>query len=471
MSLQNKLHRPQYHFLPEKNWMNDPNGLIQWNGQFHLFYQYNPNGAFHGTIHWGHAVSSDLVHWQRLPIALAPTPEGPDKDGCYSGCAINNEGTPTFVYTGISPQTVCLATSSDGLLSWEKYEGNPVIDQPPPGVIEHATGDFRDPYVWRENDKWFMVIGSKREGQGGLVLFYQSQDLVEWEYLGIFLAGDVQKTKPFWTGTVWECPNLLEIDGKRVLIVSAQNDRGELMFPFYHICHLQNLKFTSIFEQKLVYGNCFYAPQVMKTDDGRWVMFGWLQTGRRSSASTEAGWSGVMSLPMSLSLLPDNRLEIQPVEELKSLRQTHWKLDEETSLSKFVQKIKGASLEILLECDVSPDAEFGIKVCCSPDFEEQTQVIYDSSNGRLLLNKTQSSLSTVVDRDMQKAPLQLGKDEKLRLHIFVDHSTLELFANNHVCMASRIYPTREDSLMVDFFVQNGTVNINSLDVWEMKPIW
>src|SRR4030042_175472 len=103
-------HRPGFHFLPEKNWMNDPNGLIQWKGQYHLFYQYNPNGPFHGTIHWGHAVSQDLVHWQYLPLALTPTPGGPDAAGCFSGCAVDDEGVPTFVYTGIHPQTVCLAT-------------------------------------------------------------------------------------------------------------------------------------------------------------------------------------------------------------------------------------------------------------------------------------------------------------------------------------------------------------------------
>ena len=124
-------HRPVFHFLPVKNWMNDPNGVIQWNGQYHLFYQYNPHGAFHGTIHWGHAVSSDLVHWRHLPIALTPTPEGLDKDGCWSGCAIDNNGVPTLFYTGVFPQVQCTATSSDDhLLTWQKHP-EPVISAPP----------------------------------------------------------------------------------------------------------------------------------------------------------------------------------------------------------------------------------------------------------------------------------------------------------------------------------------------------
>src|SRR6476659_8036409 len=101
-------HRPQYHYLPPSNWMNDPNGLIQWRGRYHLFYQYNPNGAVDGTIHWGHAASDDLVHWRGLPIALAPTPGGPDHDGVYSGCALDHDGVPTLMYTVVHPQVQCI---------------------------------------------------------------------------------------------------------------------------------------------------------------------------------------------------------------------------------------------------------------------------------------------------------------------------------------------------------------------------
>ena len=98
--LQTDPHRPHYHFLPPANWLNDPNGLIQWNGEYHMFYQYNPNGPFHGTIHWGHAVSADLVHWRHLPIALAPEAGTADEDGCWSGCAVDDSGVPTLIYSG-----------------------------------------------------------------------------------------------------------------------------------------------------------------------------------------------------------------------------------------------------------------------------------------------------------------------------------------------------------------------------------
>src|SRR5947209_12491947 len=133
-------HRPHYHFLPPANWMNDPNGLLQWKGQYHLFYQYNPYAPVHAHIHWGHAASSDLVHWTDLPIALTPTPGRADADGCWSGCAIDHHGTLTLLYSGLlysglHPQAVCLATSADELLTWHYYPGNPVIEGPPAELV------------------------------------------------------------------------------------------------------------------------------------------------------------------------------------------------------------------------------------------------------------------------------------------------------------------------------------------------
>ncbi|MDE2994105.1 MAG: glycoside hydrolase family 32 protein, partial [Chloroflexota bacterium] len=130
----NDPHRPRYHFLPPSGWMNDPNGLIQWEGRYHLFYQYSPefgdvpDSHRAATLkHWGHAVSDDLVHWEHWPVALTPTPGGPDKDGCYSGCAVDNHGVPTLVYTGVFPQCACIATSDDGLVTWTKHPANPVV--------------------------------------------------------------------------------------------------------------------------------------------------------------------------------------------------------------------------------------------------------------------------------------------------------------------------------------------------------
>jgi beta-fructofuranosidase len=467
-------HRPQYHFLPPANWMNDPNGLIQWKGQIHLFYQYNPHGAFHGTIHWGHAVSRDLVHWQDQPIALAPTPGNPDEGGCWSGCAVDDNGLPTLVYTGIHPQVVCLATSSDGLIHWEKYPGNPVIDGPPPDLRPLAGGQFRDPFVWKEGKRWYMVIGSMQEGAGGMVLLYRSEDLRRWEYLHPLLVGDIHQTGQLWTGSMWECPNFFPLENRHVLIVSHQAPENVLMYPSYYVGEYRELRFYPEVHDILVRGEFFYAPQVLQLRDGRQVLWGWIVEGRRANATLEAGWAGVMSLPLQVSLAPDRRLILRPVEELQSLRRQHWdfeNLDLIPGGGGFTGEAGGDCLEILAEFEPDAEAEFGLKVRCSPDGEEQTRIVYQSERKRLLIEPERSSLSTVVDRDIRKAPVELDENGRLRIHIFLDRSVLEIFANDKTCLVGRIYPTRPDSQNLELFVRRGRARLVRMDVWRLASIW
>src|SRR5215471_3848317 len=197
--------RPQFHLLPPKNWMNDPNGPIFWNGLYHMFYQYNPNAAVWGDMHWNHAVSEDLIHWRHLPIALAPTPGWADADGCFTGSAVNDNGTATILYTGVKSvdpelatlrdgqhsfrEVQCLATSTDPQLRmWAKWK-TPVV-QPPDDA--RLTG-FRDPFLWRERDQWFLGVGSGVRKEGGRVLLYRSKNLRAWEYLHPLASGQ-------WTG-------------------------------------------------------------------------------------------------------------------------------------------------------------------------------------------------------------------------------------------------------------------------------
>src|SRR5271165_7133128 len=179
--------RPQFHLLPAKNWMNDPNGPIFWNGMYHMFFQYNPNAAVWGDMHWAHAVSPDMIHWKHLPLALAPTPDWDDADGCFTGSAVDDHGTATFLYTGVKKSTPelatlrdgssnlrevqCLATSNDPeLRTWTKWK-TPVIEPPADPLL---TG-FRDPFLWRDGDLWYLGVGSGVRKQGGRVLLYRSR--------------------------------------------------------------------------------------------------------------------------------------------------------------------------------------------------------------------------------------------------------------------------------------------------------
>ncbi|MBC8075861.1 MAG: glycoside hydrolase family 32 protein [Chloroflexales bacterium] len=463
-------HRPRYHFLPPANWMNDPNGLIQWKGQYHLFYQYNPAGPFHGTIHWGHAVSDDLTHWRHLPIAIAPTPGGPDADGCWSGCAVDNHGVPTLIYSGNNngAQRACLATSSDGLLTWQKHPGNPVISDPPPDL--HLV-EFRDHCVWHEDGGWYQLIGSGIQGQGGTALLYRSANLTSWEYLHPLLVGDQQRFTPIWTGSMWECPDFFALDGQHVLIMSVW-EQNQLHYSTAMVGRYHNLHFTPSVEHKLDYGDRhFYAPQSFRDSAGRRIMFGWVQESRSIEEQLASGWSGVMSLPRVLTIGPDGHVRANPLPELATRRAEHTRCANSAvpaGQAVVLPNITGDTLELLVELAPAPDGLSGIVVRRSPDEAEQTRISYDPTLCQLIVDRTQSSLNLATDRNAHVAPLTLSPDEPLRLRVFLDRSVLEVFANERVSITSRIYPTRADSQGVALLAERGDAQLLGLDAWQMR---
>lgn len=464
-------HRPQYHFVPPANWMNDPNGLIQWQGQYHLFYQYNPHGPFWGTIHWGHAMSPDLVHWQHLPIALSPTPGAADEDGCWSGCAVDDNGVPTLIYSGArnGVQRTCLATSTDNLLTWEKHLGNPVIPDPP--NLDLVA--YRDHCVWREDGTWYQVIGAGINGVGGTVLLYRSYDLRRWEYLHPLLIGDVQQQEPLWSGSMWECPSFFPLGDKHVLLVSVW-DKERLHYTAYFVGTYADHRFFPERVGKFDFGDHhFYAPQTMLDDQGRRIVFGWIQEARSVEAQKRAGWSGVMSLPREVSLRSDGTLHVAPVRELQQLRGAHdrWTdlpIDQTPAL---LPNIRGDALEIIAEIDPGDAAEVGIKVRAAVDGSEETIIAYDRINNRLLINRQRASLAHDTQQHEQGGLLVLAVDEPLRLHVFIDRSVIEVFANGCVCLTSRVYPRHPESLGVGVFASSGTAQLRVLDMWSMRSIW
>jgi beta-fructofuranosidase len=192
-------HRLAYHFMAPAGWMNDPNGLIHWRAAYHIFYQHNPYEPGWGAMHWGHALSRDLVRYEHRPVALAPSePYESPGGGCFSGSAVDDGGTLTLIYTSTADhQAQSIATSADGV-HFEKYAGNPVIPAPPP---QGNGSDFRDPKVWRHDGAWWMVVGS-RDGELGNVLLYRSDDLRNWDFVSVLCQSDGTQ------GRMWECPDL-----------------------------------------------------------------------------------------------------------------------------------------------------------------------------------------------------------------------------------------------------------------------
>ncbi len=467
-------HRPHYHFLPPAHWMNDPNGLIQWKGKYHLFYQYNPYAPLHARIHWGHTVSADLVHWRDLPIALTPTLGQADADGCWSGCTIDNNGIPTLVYTGIHPQTVCLASSNDDLLNWQYHPANPVIQNPPNALQAGTGGHFRDPFVWKENDCWYMLIGSKQEHTGGMILLYRSSDLLHWEYLHPFLLGNASSQEPLWTGAMWECPNLLTFGDQRFLIFSIQDAQGNLLYPLYASGTFHDEQFTPNANayERLAYGNCFYAPQIMRDAQGRSIMWGWLMEKRSQARVEQAGWSGVMSLPIIVEPLSQDYLSLKPAPELTSLRAQHWHIgtmDIESTKQLLHENNLPNRLEIIAEYSLEQPIAFALTL--SPDTQEHLSIVYQSTPQRITVEYQQADIRAEVNQQYDTITLKDFADRVLRLHLFLDHSVLELFVNERYYLASRIYLQSTVSMSIDIFARQGTIHVNSLDIWSLASIW
>ncbi|MDR6506002.1 glycoside hydrolase family 32 protein [Arthrobacter oryzae] len=499
-------HRPRFHFVSPAGWLNDPNGVSQWNGTYHLFYQYNPEGAFHHRILWGHATSTDLVNWADEPVALEPS-AGPDADGCWSGVLVDDGGTPTLVYSGRhgERELPCVAVGSPDLLTWTKAPENPVIPAPPAGVDITA---YRDHCVWREGPMWRQLVGSGIRGRGGTAFLYESADLRSWEYIGPLFIGDASSGDPAatdWQGTMWECVDLFRAGGGTlgggvlggggtnagagtdVLVFSAWHD-GDTRHPLYWTGRYAGDSYTPRELHRLDYGGrYFYAPQSFADDSGRRVMFGWLQEGRTESAMVEAGWSGVMSLPRVATLDANGELAFAPVPEVESLRRDHVRIGPRTLAgSEVLSGVSGNQLDLELDLELEPGSVFrlgilgtstdntaaGDGVIPAPAEETVVEVGYEVgssgfSQSYVLLDRAHSSLDRTADAEEKSGPVRLPGG-RLHLRVLVDRSALEIFANGKP-LTARAYPTLGGEAVR--LSAAGTVRLQQLDAWRMDGIF
>ncbi|MFP5283120.1 MAG: glycoside hydrolase family 32 protein [Actinomycetes bacterium] len=488
-------HRPRFHFVAPAGWLNDPNGMTQWRGRYHLFFQYNPDSPRHERICWGHASSPDLVRWTDEPIALEPGP-GPDRDGCWSGVLVDDGGIPTIIYSGHvegAGQRPCLAVGSPDLRTWRKHPANPVIASPPPGL---NLAEFRDHCVWRTDRGWQQLIGAGIRGRGGAALLYTSPDLRSWDYVGPILVGDAED-RTVWTGSVWECVDLFrldparvpsptttsnheaaadpaEVEGTDVLVFSAWHD-DVTSHSVYALGRFDGRRFVEDSRHHLDYGmNYFYAPQSMRDAAGRRILLAWVQEGRPASAQIAAGWSGVMSLPRLATLGGDGLLRQTPVPELARLR-TDGQAYEDVGLQAGDELPLGGGNQLDLEITawIGEDTEFEVDLLASPDSAEQTRLVVGALPGTqkvaLRLDRTASSRDPGVDRRELGGRVPLGAGRRLDLRVLVDRSVLEVFANG-CALTARAYPTRLDADRVRLRVGRGQVSLH-VHTWRMDSIW
>nr|WP_255570857.1 glycoside hydrolase family 32 protein [Cohnella sp. CFH 77786] len=461
-----------YHMMPPAGWMNDPNGLIQWNGEYHLFYQHDPYQPKQGPMHWGHARSRDLVYWEHLPVALAPSEPYEYVEfgggGCWSGSAVDDEGVLTLIYTGHvdgrDPEEVqCLATSTDGV-HFSKNAAGPVIPGPP----EADCFGFRDPKVWKHGDVWYMVVGYGKDGLGKALL-YLSDDLREWRYAGVATESDGTM------GDMWECPDLFPLggEGRHVLIVSPMNMGATKTLYMTGDFDYESGRFHRRHHDRLDYGFDFYAPQTMIDSRGRRILFGWMNIWGARMPEQAEGWMGAMTIPRLLTLAEDGTLLMQPVPELADLRGKHTAvgrlgIDADTVVN--LPEIQGDALEMIaiFQAATSDEAEFGLQVRCSEDGSECTEVKYRPADGKLTMDRSRSGAG---DGGVSEAFLSTMEDGRVKLHLFIDRSSVELFAGDgRVTITNRIYPD-PSSNAVRLFARKGAAVMEKLDVWQMKSIW
>lgn len=481
-------YRPQYHFTPADGWMNDPNGMVYYEGEYHLCYQYHPWSSKWGPMHWGHAVSRDLVHWEFRPAALKPDRHGfifsgstvvdwKDTSGFFdggSGLVAIFTHADEYPETGRPRQRQSLAYSKDKGRTWVKYACNPVLQD------EDIT-DFRDPKVfWHEQSgRWVMVLAA-----GDHARFYISPNLIDWTLSGTF--GEAEGSHD----GVWECPDLFElpVDGdtghsRWVLLISIGDQGGlpEGSRTQYFIGHFDGERFVNDLPAETIlwmdHGRDNYAGVTwsdVPDTDGRRILIGWMSNWKYANLTPTERWRSAMTIPrvMGLTSTKDGiRLIQTPVEELHGLRREAVKLADVTVQPGHnpLADFKGSQYELEAVFELGTAAEFGFKVRCGE--QEETVVGYDAVTNELFIDRTQSGVSDFHPQFACKHGAVLEPEgPKLHMRIYVDWSSVEVFAGGgRAVLTDQIFPSPESGGL-ELYVKDGSLKLVSLSIYSLDSI-
>lgn len=462
---------PAYHLSAAVGWLNDPNGFSVYKGEYHLFFQYHPYDTKWGPMHWGHAKSRDLIRWERLPAAMAPDEEY-DRDGCYSGSALELEdGRHLLMYTGVRKEpapdgsereleTQCVAFG-DGT-DYVKYEGNPVItaaDLPAGG----SERDFRDPRIWRENGRFYAVVGNRCPDGSGAVLLYESGDALRWQYKGVVAASGNKR------GRMWECPDCFRLDGKRVLIVSPQEMRAdglEFIEGNVTLCLIGEdggdaELLRREHEQTIDYGLDFYAPQTVLTPDGRRVMIAWMQYWNSVDwHPAELPFFGQMTLPRELSVR-EGRLFQNPVRELEAYRGEPVRYENVPVTAPVeLPGVRGRCVDLTVT--VRTVDGFRIEAARGEGFG--TVIRYAPASHTILVDRSASGFPESVMNT--RAFLVRDTGGVLKLRLLLDRYSLEIFVNDGESAASFTLYTPQEADDIRFS-SDGSAEID-VEKYDLK---
>ena len=444
-------YRPGYHFVtPEGSCMPfDPNGAIFWKGRYHLFYIFQDKRGHN----WGHVSSTDLFHWRHHPTGLV--------SGMFSGnCFLNKEGIPTMCYHQVGQGNAMAVAVDDDLNEWKKLESNPITPKTQPGDPHYGKYQSWDPYGWVEGDTYYAIFGGQRPG------IAKAPSLAgEWKYVGDLMANGVPGVS---INEDVSCADFFRIGDQQMLLCISHR-----LGCRYYLGEWKDEQFHPHSHELMSWvDNSFFAPESLLDARGRRIMWAWIFDSPGFKMRTEYGWSGTMSLPRVLSLATDGRLRMNPPAEITALRyngQTKSNLRIEADSELPLAGIRDNSLELSLEMNAPEAQQYGLKVCVSPNGDEQTLIYYDATDKKLKVDTTRSSLGE-SPKTLEAGPLTLAAGEPLQLRVFVDKSVVEVFANDgRQAVMRRIYPSRSDSLGVTLYSRGGAARVPTLQAWEMMP--
>ena len=478
-------YRPRFHFTPPQHWINDPNGLVYADGEYHLYYQHNPFGNEWGHMSWGHAVSKDLLTWTHLPVALAEfkTPGDTTQTMIFSGSAVvDRANTSGFFGTGKTDGMVALYTShvhangkgvaqhqsvaysNDKGRTWKQFAKNPVLDL--------GMRDFRDPNVfwYAPQNKWVMAVVKPREYT---VQLYESPNLKSWTLMSEFgKTGDQSK--------IWECPALVEVpvDGsnqkKWVMLVSSGHRQKDYLAMQYFVGDFKGKTFTAQKQNEVLYvdeGKDFYAGipfNNLPQSRTKPVMIGWINDWAYAGKLPTEPFKGSMSVPRELSLrpTPDGYRLVQNPISLAKLRGKKTTLTNAAVTRTMPLAFAGEHYELEAAITIGSAKKVGVRLLKSVG--EESVLTYDAATQTLSFDRMKSGNVTFSDRfpsiESVNVPLQNGL---LKLHLLVDGSVVEIFANDgQQVMTELVFPMKHEG-RIELFSEGGTATVNTLNVWEM----
>ncbi len=455
-------YRPGYHLvIPEGiGYPFDPNGAIFWKGRYHLFYIFQDSRTGRASDHWGHLSSTDLFHWRHHPTTLI--------GGMYSGnCFINKDGVPTIChhqYKKPRKGNAMLVALDDDLNYWKDLDSNPITPETKEGDEHHGKYKSWDPFGFVDNDMYYAIFGGKNPA----IAKCKTLD-GDWEYVGDLLAH--RDTKGIRKKEDVSCADMFKLGGKDVLLCISHR-----LGCRYYIGEWKNEQFHPEYHERMSFNDrSFFAPRSLEDDKGRRIMWAWVaDRPKPRRPRRDLGWSGTMSLPRVLTMNDKkNKLEMDVVDEIKNLRyNARVKKDITVKADTPVKldDISGNSIELAIEMSSKDAKQFGVKVCVSPDGSEETVVYYDAENKKISIDTNKSSLTlTGKYKSIEAGPFELGKNERLKLRVFVDKSIIEVFANGRQAVVRRIYPTRKDSVGVSLFSKGGGAKVKTLGAWDIMP--